>query len=76
MLPACKASLEKLGVEYLDLYLIHWPVEFKKDCDLWKLSDDDKLGYDPHRVAECWKVCAITTWISTPRFYEMQIHVS
>ena len=23
---ACRRSLEKLGVEYLDLYLVHWPV--------------------------------------------------
>ena len=26
---ACKRSLAKLGVEYLDLYLIHWPVAVK-----------------------------------------------
>ena len=23
---SCQASLERLGVEYLDLYLMHWPV--------------------------------------------------
>ncbi len=23
---ACRRSLEKLGVEYIDLYLLHWPI--------------------------------------------------
>ncbi len=56
VLPACKASLEKLKVEYLDLYLVHWPIQFRKGSELWKLSDEDKLGYNPQKMAECWEV--------------------
>ena len=26
---ACKRSLQKLGLEYLDLYLVHWPIALK-----------------------------------------------
>jgi diketogulonate reductase-like aldo/keto reductase len=38
-LKALEASLERLGTDYLDLYLIHWPVKGKYK-DSWKALED------------------------------------
>lgn len=37
---ACKRSLQRLQTEYLDLYLIHWPIP-SADCADWKKLDVD-----------------------------------
>lgn len=37
---ACKRSLQRLQTEYLDLYLIHWPIP-SADCSDWKKLDVD-----------------------------------
>ncbi|KAF5535819.1 members of the aldo keto reductase family [Fusarium phyllophilum] len=35
-------SLEELGLDYIDLWLIHWPVAFKNGPELFPLRADDK----------------------------------
>ncbi|KAJ9598128.1 hypothetical protein L9F63_026769, partial [Diploptera punctata] len=40
---ACKTSLSNLGLEYIDLYLIHSPSAFKEGDDFWPKDSDGKL---------------------------------
>ncbi|XP_004933642.1 aldo-keto reductase family 1 member B1 [Bombyx mori] len=40
---AIKTSLKNLGLEYLDLYLIHWPQAFKEGDDLFPKDSEDKF---------------------------------
>ncbi|XP_015795081.1 1,5-anhydro-D-fructose reductase-like isoform X2 [Tetranychus urticae] len=48
VMSACKRSLENLGLEYLDLYLVHWPMGYSNDPESGlKISDVDYL--------ETWK---------------------
>lgn len=38
--PALEESLKKLGLDYLDLYLIHWPVAFRHGVEFPKKPED------------------------------------
>ena len=52
--PSLKESLENLGLEYLDLYLIHWPISFKvliKTNKAGLLTDQDLKCY-VHKVID------------------------
>lgn len=46
-------SLIDLGVEYLDLYLMHWPVAQKKEA-IMPLEEDDMISLDEVPLIETW----------------------
>lgn len=39
---ACRQTLADLQIEYLDLYLIHWPMSFPHGGELWPFEDENK----------------------------------
>lgn len=52
--PALEASLKKLRLDYLDLYLIHWPVAFRNGVGFPK-TPEDYLTPAEAPLAETWK---------------------
>ncbi|SNX85738.1 related to GCY1 - galactose-induced protein of aldo/keto reductase family [Melanopsichium pennsylvanicum] len=54
---AYEETLSELGLEYLDLYLIHWPVAFSADNGLVPKSEDGKQAQLDRQVSivDTWK---------------------
>lgn len=40
---AFRKSLDALGLEYLDLYLIHWPYAFQRGTNMFPKNEDGTL---------------------------------
>ncbi|ODM90218.1 Aldo-keto reductase family 1 member B10 [Orchesella cincta] len=53
--PAIKTTLKDLGLEYVDLYLIHWPCAFKEGGDLTPKDAEDKLIFSDADFVDTWK---------------------
>lgn len=55
VVPTCKKSLENFGLDYIDLYLIHWPVALKLIGPFnIRLPFKDAHGYD-YDYVDTWK---------------------
>ncbi|MTH53456.1 aldo/keto reductase [Bacillus mangrovi] len=77
-LKAFDESLEKLGLEYLDLYLIHWPVEGKYK-DSWKamekLYKEGKVkaigvsNFQVHHLEDLMKDAEVTPMVNQIEFH-------
>ncbi|CAJ2667260.1 unnamed protein product [Trifolium pratense] len=52
VLKALKTSLKKLRLEYVDLYLIHWPVRLKQDVEGFNFTGEDVIPFD---IKGTWK---------------------
>ncbi|RWS23290.1 uncharacterized protein B4U80_07110 [Leptotrombidium deliense] len=55
VMECCKESLSKLKLEYVDLYLIHWPMGFKEGGELFPKDADDNILYSDIDYLETYK---------------------
>ncbi|EDW72755.1 uncharacterized protein Dwil_GK17013 [Drosophila willistoni] len=53
---ACKESLRNLGLNYLDLYLMHWPMAYKSGESLYPTCPDTgKAAFEDIDYVDTWK---------------------
>ncbi|XP_055938939.1 aldo-keto reductase family 1 member B1-like isoform X2 [Argiope bruennichi] len=51
----CNLSLKALGLDYLDLYLIHWPIAYKEGTELFPKNEKGEMLCENIDFKETWK---------------------
>ncbi|XP_044258111.1 aldo-keto reductase family 1 member B1-like [Tribolium madens] len=76
---ALKTTLYNLGLEYLDLYLIHWPFALKEGDELFPVDGSGKAIYSEVDYVDTWKAMeevnkkGLTRLIGISNFNKRQI---
>ncbi|XP_028037532.1 aldose reductase-like [Bombyx mandarina] len=52
---ALQETLDNLNVQYLDLYLIHWPQAYKEDGSLFPTDQSGKIQFSDVDYVDTWK---------------------
>ncbi|CAL1266833.1 unnamed protein product [Larinioides sclopetarius] len=55
VLECCNLSLKALGLDYLDLYLVHWPISYKEGSELHPVNDKGEVLIENIEFQEIWK---------------------
>jgi alcohol dehydrogenase (NADP+) len=60
VLPALKKTLHDLQLDYLDLYLMHWPIALRPDLTTFPEQADDYLSLEEVPLMETWQAMEAT----------------
>ena len=76
VIPAIQMSLKNLELEYLDLFLIHWPIKFSKDVSQFPIPKEDVFPMDIKSVWSAMEECqhlGLTNAIGVSNFSSRRI---
>lgn len=80
VVPACKKSVQNFGLDYVDLYLIHWPISYKDNANgLWPVDEKGNPMYGHEDYLDTWRAMeecvklGLTKSIGLSNFNSVQI---